>query len=164
MAQDPPAQNSDEDKPLKNNNRIEWFQFIIALIVIVPFMIYIGIFYASGMTQEAKDILTMLGVFVGAIVGFYFGQKPIQSLTKQVEKESSQKIEYKIISAETVNTAISKAETIKEYRANVIDLVKMLDEQATRYESMIKKQSNIYESRINSIEEQKKVNKPKRRK
>ena len=164
MAQNPLAQNPVEDKPSKNNNRTEWFQFIIALIIIVPFMIYVGAFHASGMTQEAKDILTMLGVFVGAIVGFYFGQRPIQNLTKQIEKESSQKAEYKTISAETVNTAINKAETIREYRAEVIDLSKMLDEQATRYESIMKKQSNIYESRINSIEAQKKVNKPKRRK
>ena len=35
------------------------------------------------MTTEAKDILTTLGLFVGAIVGFILDKRPIQGLAKQ---------------------------------------------------------------------------------
>lgn len=84
MTQTPPIEPSKDESEQEKNSNTEKFQFIIALIIIVPFMAYVGIFHASNMTDEAKDILTMLGVFVGTIVGFYFGQKPVQSLTRQV--------------------------------------------------------------------------------
>ena len=66
------------------------YQFVIAMTIIVPFISFIGIFYWNDMTSQAKDILTTLGALVGTIVGFYFGQRPIQSLTQQVSEAKSE--------------------------------------------------------------------------
>jgi len=160
--QSTPNQNPVETDQFKNN-KTEWFQFIIAMVIIIPFMAYVGIFHAANMTQEAKDILSMLGAFVGTIVGFYFGQRPIQSLTKQIQKESSEKAQFRTGLSETVTTAINKTEILDEYREKVIDLSKNLEEQASKYESMLNEQESVYESILSSLKKRK-INKSRRSK
>jgi uncharacterized protein YneF (UPF0154 family) len=67
------------------------YQFTLAVIIVAPFVGYVEIFYGLGMTAESKEILGTLGVFVGTIIGFYFAQRPIQNLTKEIVEITSDK-------------------------------------------------------------------------
>jgi len=112
------------------------YQFIIALIIIVPFISYIGIFYWNDMAPEAKDILTTLGAFVGTIVGFYFGQRPVQNLTKQV------------------SDATSKNESAKKTVVNVTDQIDSDSQLIDALKQKIQTQDQIIENLLSKNDDQ----------
>jgi|CXWL01.1.fsa_nt_gi hypothetical protein len=60
------------------------FQFIIALIMVSALVVFLGILYATQQFGYAETLIATFGTFVSLIIGFYFGQKPIQNLTQQV--------------------------------------------------------------------------------
>lgn len=59
--QDPSVLQDNQTPPNSNSTKNDNFQFILALIIVVPFVLYIGLFYLSNMAQQAKDILSMMG-------------------------------------------------------------------------------------------------------
>ena len=69
----------------------ESFSFAIALVVLIPFMIYFGVvlIYLQDMVLLEK-LSALLGGLVALIVGYYFGQRPIQQLTEQVKKSGEE--------------------------------------------------------------------------
>jgi len=107
--------------------KTEWFQFIVSLVIIVPFIAYIGIFHWFQMTQEAKDVLTMLGAFVGTIVGFYFGQRPVQNLTQQVATATNKNQSFTVSSFEAGEIIESDKVTIEELRGQIKSLKQTIE-------------------------------------
>ena len=105
----------------------EWFQFIVSLVIIVPFIAYIGIFHWFQMTQEAKDVLAMLGAFVGTIVGFYFGQRPVQNLTQQVATATNKNQSFTVSSFEAEEIIESDKVTIEELRGQIKSLKQTIE-------------------------------------
>ena len=86
--------NESKKSKQKTTPRInDKYQFTLAVIIVAPFVGYVGIFYGFGMHAESKEILGTLGVFVGTIIGFYFAQRPVQNLTQQVAEVTSDKKE-----------------------------------------------------------------------
>ena len=66
--------------------------FIIALVVIVPFMIYFGVVLLYLKDAVLLEKMTaLLGGFVAAILGYFFGQRPVQNLTQRLAEVSSEK-------------------------------------------------------------------------
>lgn len=66
--------------------------FIIALIVIVPFMVYFGVVLLYLKDAVLLEKMTaLLGGFVAAILGYFFGQRPVQNLTQRLAEVSSEK-------------------------------------------------------------------------
>ena len=121
------AQENEQNTKL-STSKTDKFQFILALVIVIPFVVYVGIFHAYNLTQEAKDILAMLGAFVGTIVGFYFGQRPVQNLTQQVASVSSQNQTLRSTSAEATNIASDIMDSDKEVITNLKNQVKVLKE------------------------------------
>ena len=79
------------------------------------------------MTQEAKDVLTMLGAFVGTIVGFYFGQRPVQNLTQQVATATNKNQSFTVSSFEAGEIIESDKVTIEELRGQIKSLKQTIE-------------------------------------
>ena len=79
----------------------EYFQFIIALIMVLALVVFLAILYDKDKFDEAQTVVATFGAFVGVIIGFYFGQKPVQQLARQASRaeEEKEKSENKYDSA-----------------------------------------------------------------
>ncbi|MGH9925963.1 MAG: hypothetical protein ACREAS_08690 [Nitrososphaera sp.] len=66
--------------------------FGLAVVIIIAFFILYASALASGIFSSPKDyagiesVTSTLGPIVATIIGFYFGQRPVQSLTEQVQE------------------------------------------------------------------------------
>lgn len=97
MSELPKNPNSGEEhkKSKKSSEKkyyIDWFQFTIALVVIMSFSFFVGIIiWGEENFDNSFKTIALIAPFVGTIIGFYFGQKPIQGLTQQVSEATTQK-------------------------------------------------------------------------
>jgi len=78
---------SDDDKKWYHKIIKESFSFAIALVVIIPYMIYFGVvlIYLQDIVLLEK-MSALLGGLVFVIIGYYFGQRPLKELSKQVQE------------------------------------------------------------------------------
>jgi uncharacterized protein HemX len=94
--------------------------FTLALVVVVPFMIYFGIvllYFKDAVLLEKMTAL--LGGFVAAVLGYYFGQRPVQNLTQQLSRATAEKEETKRRAEEAVDTANSDVNSLNEELENI---------------------------------------------
>jgi len=79
-AQSPIAKASDSDK-----------QFQIAMAFIIGFFTLMSIslihYFTSASLDATELIGAMFGGWIGAIVGFYFGQKPVEQVKESLQEE-----------------------------------------------------------------------------
>lgn len=70
----------------------EMSTFYLAIIVIGLFFIFYGVTLFAGIISLPTDysgiekVSSTLGLIVATVVGFYFGQRPVQSLTEQIRE------------------------------------------------------------------------------
>lgn len=66
-------------------------QFLIASIFIVGFFVSLGIgFYYFALTANTTILTfvgTLFGGWVGSIIGYYFGQRPVEQRTRELIEE-----------------------------------------------------------------------------
>jgi hypothetical protein len=66
-------------------------QFQIAAAFITGFFIFVGLalgqLIVTGNGESIKLIGALFGGWVGTIIGFYFGQKPVEQVRKELNKE-----------------------------------------------------------------------------
>lgn len=105
----PSSNPTDSTSGLKSNSyHIDWFQFTIALVVIVSFTIFVmKVIWNNPTFDESYKIIALVAPFVGTIIGFYFGQKPIQGLTQQIAQVTSEKQTMRNDLAEAVTNSDS---------------------------------------------------------
>lgn len=78
----------------QNSNNRELYAFVVALIVVCAYIVFYGIVLAHDSDYSGLEkVSATFGSLVAAVIGYYFGQRPVQSLTRQVEQISSQKQE-----------------------------------------------------------------------
>ena len=76
--------------------RSKW-TFMLAIIVITAFFILYASALVSGILASPKDysgiemFASTLGPIVATVIGFYFGQRPVQSLAEQVQDVAAKK-------------------------------------------------------------------------
>jgi len=65
----------------------ESFAFAIGLVVVLPFMIFFGVVLIVLQDIVLLEKMTaLLGGLVALIIGYYFGQRPLRELSKQVKE------------------------------------------------------------------------------
>ena len=74
----------------------ESFSFAIALVLLIPFMIYFGVvlIYLQD-TVLLEKMTALLGGLVAIVIGYYFGQRPLKELSNQVKTVQQEKDEEK---------------------------------------------------------------------
>jgi hypothetical protein len=65
------------------------FLFVLAFLMLVIFLIVVFWLVRPGDTNNIDKVITGFIAWIGAIIGFYFGNKPVKGLRQQVEKVST---------------------------------------------------------------------------
>lgn len=68
---------------------VDSYAFVLALILIGAFVLFYGIILWIDKTpgfEGLKTVSSTLGNIVAAIVGYYFGQRPVQSANERVQE------------------------------------------------------------------------------
>ncbi len=100
------SKNSRTGSVNKQTNLSEHYQFIIAIVVIVSLIVFLAILYNNKSFDYAEKMIATFGAFVGTIIGYFFGQRPVQNLQNQVVAAIEQKkeIEDAVKNAEAEDT------------------------------------------------------------
>jgi uncharacterized membrane protein len=80
------AEKSPSNSPLREDK-----QFLIAIAFIAGFFILMSIslvqYFVSANLEAVKLVGAVFGGWVGAIIGFYFGQKPVEQVKQTLDAE-----------------------------------------------------------------------------
>ena len=106
----------------------ESFSFAIALVVLIPFMIYFGVvlIYLQDIALLEK-MSALLGGLVFLIIGYYFGQKPLKELSKQVQVAQTQSAESRLDADDTTIELFELTEQFENFKRQ-FDEIKKLEE------------------------------------
>ena len=88
-----------EDKEINSTNMLlrllfysEVFIFFVAILIIIIFGILLYIYFPTD-AEVAQGIFTGFMAWIGAIVGFYFGQKPVRDVLTRLQEREKQNIQ-----------------------------------------------------------------------
>lgn len=104
-------------------------QFIIALIIICSFVTIVGSAVLTDAFSKAENVIMTFSAFVGTIMGFYFGQRPIQSLTREVAKISREKSKIQSDTENTLNETSILQNDIQHLKNEVESLKNLVGDQ-----------------------------------
>ncbi|MCV0366366.1 MAG: putative manganese transporter [Nitrosopumilus sp.] len=128
MSQDPSSDTKENNGESKSDGRrsIDWFQFIIAMVVVVSFTIFEGmVIWGNPKFDESFQIISMTAPFVGTIIGFYFGQRPVQTLTNEVSKANTAKNDLGREYGDTLEKTYSAQEELKQVKKDMENLKRL---------------------------------------
>ena len=120
----------------KSSEERERFIFSLAIILIGGFLFFYGIamFNVPTSTTGAKDysgldkVASSLGGIVAAVVGYYFGQRPVSALAKQAADARDETKSVKRKAAETFSDADEAKAQVEAMRKELESIKKMLGE------------------------------------
>lgn len=134
MAERLAAFESFEEKR-RERERSKWTLWLAVMILLAFFGFY-GLALISGIFFSSPDdfsgvekVASTLGPISAAVIGYYFGQRPIQSLTEQVKNAAAEKEEVKAKLDETYDqTGIDDAQVqdLKEQIRNKDEIIERL--------------------------------------
>ena len=112
---------------IRNNNTIyrihiysEVFTFIIAILTVSIFAVLLYIYFPTDQ-KIAQGIFTGFMAWIGSIIGFYFGQRPVREVLTRLQ-ESEKDITEKVNKAtESLTYSHELSELIKDVRTIVED-------------------------------------------
>lgn len=95
----------------------ESFSFAIALVVLIPFMIYFGVvlIYLQD-TVLLEKMSALLGGLVAVVIGYYFGQKPTKQLTEQVKETQAESEDSKRETEEAISDFIELTKRFETFK------------------------------------------------
>ena len=114
-------------------DRSRWTLWLAVMILLAFFGFY-GLVLISGILSSPDDysgvekVASTLGPIAAAVIGYYFGQRPIQSLTEQAQKAAAAEQEAKTNLDETSEQTGIDDEQIQD----LLEQVKTKDEMIER--------------------------------
>jgi hypothetical protein len=107
----------------------ENYTFVIALFVIGSFVLYVGLilFYLRDLNLLEKMSAVFSG-FVAAILGYFFGQRPVHALTNQVQDAIQQKEEIKKEKESVAAESEMDKATLRRIKEELSDLERRMNE------------------------------------
>jgi hypothetical protein len=81
---------------MMERERSKW-TFRLAIIILAAFFAFYGLALLSGIFTSPDDysgvekVASTLGPIAAGVIGYYFGQRPVQSLTEQVQEVAIKK-------------------------------------------------------------------------
>jgi hypothetical protein len=112
--------------------------FVLALVVIGAFLLFYGITLVYSLLtvhpcqnfnsyEGLEKVTSTLGPIVAAIIGYYFGQRPVQRLVRDAEQATSERDRYKRNYAQTLDTDMEKTQKIQEYEEQIKNIRNQLE-------------------------------------
>lgn len=133
------ADSTREEYTIPKKSRYLNEPFFIALTIILPFIAITIWLIASGSIEFFQEIAAVWGVWVGTVLGYYFGSRPVETLIRRVETlmddydDSSEDYERQLDEADTaLNDLQAKYDkAVKDIQYIVLKYPKMLDNEVT---------------------------------
>jgi hypothetical protein len=88
------------ESTMMERERSRW-TYRLAIIILAVFFAFYGLALVSGIVTSpdnysgVEKVASTLGPLSAAVIGYYFGQRPVQSLTEQVQKVAAERQEAK---------------------------------------------------------------------
>lgn len=109
-----------------SNNSKEFYAYTIAILVIGSFVFFFGYSLITKPTIDtAKDVTSLYGGYVAAVLVYFFGQKQSQILTTQAVKAEKERDKLRQVH----NTEYGTLDSSKERYAKDIELLESLKKQ-----------------------------------
>ena len=107
----------------KKDAKFETYQFVIAVIIVLPLAVIMAILTYTARFSDAGTVLSSYGALVGAVLGFYFGQKPGQSIAQQAVQQSQATASNADQALEDANAKVaSQAQEIEKIKSQLYAL------------------------------------------
>lgn len=107
----------------------DYHQFIIALIIICSFVIIVGLAVLTNAFSKAENVIMTFSAFVGTIMGFYFGQRPVRGLAQEVVTVNREKSKIKSDTENTLNETSILQNDIRLLKKEVESLKNLVGDQ-----------------------------------
>ena len=78
--------------------------FIVAILIISVFAILLYIYFPTDQ-EVAQGIFTGFMAWIGAIVGFYFGQKPVRDVLTRLQERDKEIVKNLNVAKQTIDEA-----------------------------------------------------------
>jgi hypothetical protein len=119
----------------------------LALIILAAFFAFYGIALVSGIFFSSPDdfsgiekVSATLGPLAGGVIGYYFGQRPVQSLTEQVQEVAIEKEKAKVGLEETSEQTSEQIGIANEQIQDLREQLRTRDEIITRLSKALEQQ------------------------
>ena len=103
-----------ERSSLRASTLTEGHQFIIAMFLISVFFVLLIAHFPSD-AQMAQTIFVGFIAWIGAIIGFYFGQRPVKEVAGQLKEQTSKTAEENADMVEAVEISDKLEELLSKY-------------------------------------------------
>jgi hypothetical protein len=101
--------------------------FILALVVILPFVYFTGVTLTPTNIAVFKDIAPVWGAWVGSVIGYFFGARQVEALTERVNAVLNDlTASYDSYEAELDDAEETAEELEDDYNAAVDDMQLLL--------------------------------------
>jgi hypothetical protein len=114
----------------------EYLQFIFAMTVVVAFLLLLGLNFPAD-AQMAQTIFTGFIAWIGAIVGFYFGQKPVRDITNRLEDQIAKTTDKNTRANESLDLNVMLQEMNEGLKDENVKLKGLVEDLTSSYEEVL---------------------------
>ena len=120
--------------------------FRLAIIILAAFFAFYGLALLSGIFSSPDDysgvekVASTLGPIAAGVIGYYFGQRPVQSLTEQVQEVAIKKEKARVGLEETSEQTSELRGIANEQIQDLREQLRTKDEIITRLTKALEQQ------------------------
>lgn len=112
-------------RPSNSENK-ELHAFIIAILVIGSFVVFFGYSLVEKPTMDtAKEVVSLFGGYVAAVLVYFFGQKQAQTLTNQAVEATTERDKFKKAHETDTSSINESTETMRQLKDQIETLKKL---------------------------------------
>ena len=130
---------------MMERERSKW-TFRLAIIILAAFFAFYGLALLSGIFSSPDDysgvekVASTLGPIAAGAIGYYFGQRPVQSLTEQVQEVAIKKEKARVGLEETSEQTSELRGIANEQIQDLREQLRTKDEIITRLSKALEQQ------------------------
>jgi hypothetical protein len=130
---------------MMERERSKW-TFRLAIIILAAFFAFYGLALLSGIFSSPDDysgvekVASTLGPIAAGAIGYYFGQRPVQSLTEQVQEVAIKKEKARVGLEETSKQTSEQRGIANEQIQDLREQLRTKDEIITRLSKALEQQ------------------------
>ncbi|TET89495.1 MAG: hypothetical protein E3J35_09695 [Methanomassiliicoccales archaeon] len=143
--------NGNEKKAVqKISHMSEYLQFGVAIVLIFGFFVLLAAHFPSD-AQMAQSIFVGFIAWIGSIIGFYFGQKPVMQLTTRLEEQISETEKKKSRGIRSIDNNVVLVEEHAKVVQDNIKLQGLLDDLTKSHGEALDELAELYDQTLSEL-------------